>query len=60
MNGIVWHIRNGAIEKVGNESQGWARAVLDFPVPYTADLGTIRALLAESPRACGTSRSGAP
>ena len=48
VNGIVWHIRNGAIEKVGNESQGWARAVLDFPVPYTADLTTIRALLADA------------
>ena len=46
VNGIVWHIRNGAIEKVGNESQGWARAVLDFPVPYAADLVTIRELLA--------------
>jgi small conductance mechanosensitive channel len=48
VNGIVWHIRNGAIEKVGNESQGWARAVLDFPVPYTADLTTIRTLLADT------------
>ena len=47
VNGVAWHIRNGAIEKVGNESQGWARAVLDFPVPYTADLSTIRALLAD-------------
>lgn len=48
VNGIVWHIRNGAIETVGNESQGWARAVLDFPVPYTADLTTIRTLLADT------------
>jgi small-conductance mechanosensitive channel len=45
VNGIVWHIRNGAIEKVGNESQGWARAVIDFPVPYAADLTTIREVL---------------
>jgi small conductance mechanosensitive channel len=45
VNGIVWHVRNGAIERVGNESQGWARAVLDFPVPYAADLATIRDLL---------------
>lgn len=47
VNGIVWHVRNGAIETVGNESQGWARAVLDFPVPYTADLTTIRSLLGD-------------
>jgi small conductance mechanosensitive channel len=47
VNGIVWHVRNGAIERVGNESQGWARAVIDFPVPYMADLATIRAILAD-------------
>jgi small-conductance mechanosensitive channel len=45
VNGIVWHIRNGTIDRVGNQSQGWARAVVDFPVPYTADLATIRAIL---------------
>jgi hypothetical protein len=48
VNGIVWHIRNGAIETVGNESQGWARAVLDFPVPFEADLVTIRNVLQET------------
>ena len=47
VNGVVWHIRNGTIDRVGNQSQGWARAVVDFPVPYTADLGTIRGILAE-------------
>ena len=47
VNGVVWHIRNGAIETVGNESQGWARAVIDFPVPYEADLSTIMPLLTE-------------
>ena len=45
VNGIVWHIRNGAIETVGNESQGWARAVIDFPVPFASDLVTIRNVL---------------
>ncbi|HEX3714829.1 MAG TPA: mechanosensitive ion channel family protein [Trebonia sp.] len=45
VNGIVWHIRNGTIDTVGNESQGWARAVIDFPVPFAADLATIRNLL---------------
>ena len=46
VNGIVWHIRNGTIDTVGNESQGWARAVIDFPVPFAADLAGIRELLA--------------
>jgi len=48
VNGIVWHVRNGTIEQVGNESQGWARAVIDFPVPYAADLTTIRTVLAST------------
>jgi small-conductance mechanosensitive channel len=48
VNGIVWHVRNGTIEKVGNESQGWARAVIDFPVPYAADLTTIRSVLSDT------------
>jgi small-conductance mechanosensitive channel len=43
--GVVWHIRNGAIEQVGNQSQGWARAVVDYPVPYDGDLDTIRDIL---------------
>jgi hypothetical protein len=46
VNGIVWHIRNGTIDTVGNESQGWARAVIDFPVPFEADLTTIREVFA--------------
>ena len=48
VNGIVWHVRNGTIEQVGNESQGWARAVIDFPVPYAADLPAIRTLLSDA------------
>jgi len=48
VNGIVWHIRNGTIDTVGNESQGWARAVIDFPVPFSADLAAIRELLAKT------------
>jgi len=48
VNGVVWHIRNGAIETLGNESQGWARAVIDFPVPFEADLVKIRAVLQET------------
>jgi len=42
VNGVVWHIRNGTIKKAGNESQGWARAVVDFPVPYHFDLPRVR------------------
>jgi moderate conductance mechanosensitive channel len=42
VNGVVWNIRNGTIKKAGNESQGWARAVVDFPVPYHHDIPRVR------------------
>jgi moderate conductance mechanosensitive channel len=45
VNGVVWHIRNGTIKEAGNESQGWARAVVDFPVPYHQDIPRVRELM---------------
>ncbi len=48
VNGVVWHIRNGTIEAVGNESQGWSRAVIDYPVRYGEDLARIRALMEQA------------
>ena len=48
VNGVVWHIRNGTIESVGNESQGWSRAVIDYPVPYEEDLTRIRKLMEQA------------
>ena len=37
-NGTVWHVPNGVIQRVGNKSQQWARAVLDVAVSPQADL----------------------
>jgi small-conductance mechanosensitive channel len=48
INGVVWHIRNGALEKVGNESQGWARAVVDVPAPPELDLSDTRKVMAQA------------
>jgi small-conductance mechanosensitive channel len=47
VNGTVWYVRNGEILAVGNQSQNWARAVLDIPVSFTEDLGRVRAILHE-------------
>ncbi|MFC6084928.1 mechanosensitive ion channel family protein [Sphaerisporangium aureirubrum] len=44
-DGRVWYVRNGTITRVGNESQGWSRALLDVPVAYDADIAGIRDLL---------------
>lgn len=38
VEGTLWHVRNGEILRVGNQSQGWAQCVLDVPLPYDADL----------------------
>jgi small-conductance mechanosensitive channel len=44
-DGRVWYVRNGTINRVGNESQGWSRALVDIPVAYDADIANIRELL---------------
>ncbi len=47
VEGIVWHIRNGEIARVGNKSQGWARALLDIPLDLGTDVARARALALE-------------
>jgi moderate conductance mechanosensitive channel len=48
VNGTVWYVRNGEIIRVGNKSQGWARAVVDVPVSYEEDVERVRGLLEEA------------
>ena len=38
VDGVVWHVPNGTILRVGNKSQQWSRAVVDIPVAYEADI----------------------
>ncbi len=38
VNGTVWHVPNGEILRVGNQSQQWARAVLDVVVAHGTDV----------------------
>ena len=45
VEGTVWHIRNGEISRVGNKSQGWARALLDVPLALDTDIPAARALV---------------
>ena len=39
-DGVVWHVPNGEIKRVGNQSQQWSRALLDIPVAYNTDVAT--------------------
>lgn len=46
VNGTLWYVRNGEITRIGNMSQGWARAIIDLAVPVDADVDEVeRAML---------------
>ncbi len=45
VNGTVWYVRNGEIIRIGNQSQNWARTVLDVAVTHAADLTLVKAVL---------------
>lgn len=45
VSGTVWYIPNGTIARVGNMSQGWARAVIDVGVAYREDPRAVIDLL---------------
>lgn len=38
VDGTVWYVPNGEIQRIGNRSQLWARAVLDIDVAYDTDI----------------------
>ena len=51
LDGTLWHVPNGSIERVANKSQEWSRMILDISVAYKSDLKvvekTILAILQE-------------
>jgi small conductance mechanosensitive channel len=50
INGGLWYIRNGEIQRVRNDSQDWARAVLDVSVAYESDLEKVYEVLERTGR----------
>ena len=70
-DGTVWHVPNGAIIRVGNKSQHWARALLDVELAGDTDIDhaehvinrvahggrTARATTSSSSPRCAASRS---
>jgi small conductance mechanosensitive channel len=46
-DGVLWYVRNGEVVRVGNQTQGWSRAMLDIALPYGADVTGAQALLLE-------------
>ncbi|WP_328617930.1 mechanosensitive ion channel family protein [Amycolatopsis sp. NBC_00355] len=45
LKGTVWYVRNGEVLRVGNSSQGFAVAVVDVPLGYSADVERASAVL---------------
>ncbi|MEY3999985.1 MAG: hypothetical protein RLZZ626_340 [Actinomycetota bacterium] len=49
-DGTLWYLRNGEIIRVGNQSQGKPKVVLDVVVPYDTDVDAAVAVIAEAVR----------
>ncbi|MFI5613337.1 mechanosensitive ion channel family protein [Amycolatopsis sp. NPDC051903] len=45
LQGTVWYVRNGEVLRVGNSSQGFAVAVVDVPLGYSADVDLASTVL---------------
>ncbi|MDQ2835872.1 MAG: mechanosensitive ion channel family protein [Actinomycetota bacterium] len=45
VEGTVWHVRNGTISRVGNQSQQYAQVVLDIPIAASEDPATALAVI---------------
>jgi small conductance mechanosensitive channel len=48
LDGTVWHVPNGEMRAVGNQSQHWSRAVLDIAVVHGTDIGKAKAAMARA------------
>jgi small-conductance mechanosensitive channel len=46
VDGTVWHVPNGEIRRVGNQSQHWSRALIDVEVAYETDLDHAQSVIA--------------
>ncbi|GAA4758834.1 mechanosensitive ion channel family protein [Actinomycetospora chibensis] len=57
VTGMVWYVRNGTIERVGNGSQDHAVAVVDVPLALDTDI-TRAAATAEEAAAAGIDEHG--
>jgi moderate conductance mechanosensitive channel len=47
-DGVVWHVPNGAIVRIGNKSQQWSRALVDVAIGYDADVPAATEVIRET------------
>ncbi|MDA7799116.1 mechanosensitive ion channel family protein [Aquiluna sp.] len=48
IHGTLWFVRNGEIIQVGNASQEWAAALLDFPFAYENDVDQVQQIIQDT------------
>lgn len=48
VNGTLWYVRNGEVTRIGNMSQGWARAIIDLGVPLDSDIDVVEKTMLET------------
>ncbi len=48
VDGTVWHVPNGVVQRVGNRSQLWSVAVIDVDVAYDTEIERARRLLQQA------------
>jgi small-conductance mechanosensitive channel len=48
VEGVVWHVPNGEIKRVGNKSQQWSRALLDIDVDYDTDISEATSVIKQT------------
>jgi len=49
-DGTRWYVPNGKIQRVGNRTQGWARAVVDVSVGYGNELDQVKTVILDAAR----------
>jgi small-conductance mechanosensitive channel len=57
IEGTLWYVRNGEIQRVGNKSQGWSRILLDVALDSASDLTKAQKVIGDT--AVAVSKSSA-
>ena len=60
LEGTLWFVRNGEIMRVGNQSQGWARAVLDVAIEYKSNISKAQEALIKAAKSIAGKTLGEP
>ena len=57
ISGVLWYVRNGEVVRVGNQSQGWSRVVLDIPLAYSAPQEKAREVILKAAQSVSTDQA---